>query len=36
MLTIAERHLHTVLATPAFGRFLLGLILCGKALEQCF
>ena len=36
MLTIAEFHLHAVLAAPAFGLCLLGLILCGKALEQCF
>jgi hypothetical protein len=38
MLTIAELHLHAMLATPAFWACLLAfrLLLCGKALEQRF
>src|SRR5262245_47335485 len=38
MLAIAELHLHAMLATPAFRLYLLalGLLLCGKALEQRF
>jgi hypothetical protein len=38
VLTIAELHLHAMLATPAFRGCLLafGLLLCGKALEQRF
>jgi len=36
MLAIAELHLDAMRFTPTLCRYLLRLILCGKALQQCF